>query len=399
MATNAVSEGLVVSPTSETELCDAVTAAADAGTRLRIRGGGSKDGIGAPSDDVAILDMRAFAGIVDYDPSELVLTAGAGTPLSEIVDAVAAEGQALAFDPFDHAPLYGHESGAATLGGIVGANVSGPRRLTRGAARDHVLGFAAVSGRGERFIGGGRVVKNVTGYDLPKLMTGSWGRLAALTEVTVKVLPRPRLAAMLRIHGLDPETATAVMARAMGSPHDVSAARHVPARGSASTLGEGQAKTELLVEGFKESVEARLNGLIELLTPELGGADLETVLDNIACWPALDLLDALPQPLACWKLSVRPGMAAEVAAALDGMGAEWLMDWAGGLVWAVSDNESADIREIALRAGGHAILVRAPAEMRRSVPAFAAGSLAVAALEERVRRAFDPAGVLETGRF
>ncbi len=388
----------VLRPESGDDLREVIGKAAATGTRLRLRGGGSKDGVGASAADASIIDMRGFSGIVDYAPSELVLTAGAGTPLSHIMSALASEGQALAFDPFDHGPLFGKPAGTATLGGIVAANVSGPRRLSRGAARDHVLGFSAVSGRGERFIAGGKVVKNVTGYDLPKLIAGSWGRLAALTEVTLKVLPSPRTSAILRVHGLAPPAAVAVMARAMGSSAEVCAARHIPAHFPGTP--HGAAVTELLLEGFPESVDARLASLSALLRDEGEGAAVECLCGEAGRgWDALDLLASTPEGASVWRISVRPSKAAQVVVRLEQGGASWTMDCAGGLIWAVVADHSQNIREISESAGGNAMLMRGPQSLRQSVAAMRVLSPAVAALEQRVRRAFDPAGVFETGRF
>lgn len=389
---------LVLRPESVDDLCEVIGAAAVSGTPLRLRGGGSKDGIGVQTNGVSVIDMCSFSGIIDYVPAELVLTAGAGTPFTEIVTAVASEGQVLAFDPFDHGPMFGAPAGAATLGGIIAANVSGPRRLSRGAARDHFLGFKAVSGRGERFVAGGKVVKNVTGYDLPKLLAGSWGRLAALTEVTVKVLPRPRTSAILRVHGLDLSKAVAVMARAIGSSADVSAARHIPLDFPAES--DHGTVTELLLEGFQESVDVRLASLSTLLRAETNGATIECLGGEAGqAWGALDLLGSIPEDCAVWRINVRPTKAPQVAAQLEAIGVKWTMEWAGGLFWAIAADHVNRPRDIAEDAGGHAMLVHGPEALRRSVAVFNPLSSAVAALEERVRRGFDPAGVFETGRF
>ena len=185
-------------PTTEQDVVDAIAQAASDGRHLEIRGGGSKAEFGAPDRNDDILDLTAFASVIDYDPAELVLTAGAGAPLSVIQALVESENQMLAFEPFDHGPLFGRPAGAATIGGVIGAGVAGSRRISAGSVRDHLLGFKGVSGRGEAFVAGAKVVKNVTGYDLPKLVCGSWGRLVALTEVTLKVLPRGR--AMNSVH-------------------------------------------------------------------------------------------------------------------------------------------------------------------------------------------------------
>lgn len=349
-----------------------------AGGKLRLRGGGTKDAIGAPCD-AQIVDMRGFAGVVDYDPPELVLTVGAGTPLAEIEALVAGEGQMLAFDPFDHGTMLDNDGGA-TIGGIMAAGVAGPARLSRGGARDHLLGFTAVSGRGETFVAGAKVVKNVTGYDLPKLMAGSWGRLAALTELTLKVLPAPRTRLTLAMRGLDAAGAVAAMACAMGSAAEVTAAAHLPD-------WRGEAVTALRLDGFAESVAARAAMLPEFKAIE----------DGEALWPAVRDAAPLPREWPLWRLIVGPGQAPGVTAALPE--AEWLFDWAGGLIWLASDADPVAIRTAAEAAGGHAMLVRASETMRGAVPALHPQPSALSTIETRVRRAFDPDGVFETGRF
>lgn len=356
------------------ELCEIIAA----GGKLRLRGGGSKDAIGTPCE-AQVVDMRGFAGVVDYDPPELVLTVGAGTPLAEVQALIAGEGQMLAFDPFDHGVMLGNDGGA-TIGGVIVAGVAGPARLSRGGARDHLLGFTAVSGRGEKFVAGAKVVKNVTGYDLPKLMAGSWGRLAALTELTLKVLPAPRVRRTLAMRGLDAAGAVKAMAHAMGSAAEVTAAAHLPD-------WRGEAATAVRLDGFVESVAARA-----AMLPEF-----ELLEDGEALWPAVRDAAPLPRELPLWRLIVAPGRAPGVLAALPG--AAWLFDWAGGLVWLASEADPAAIRMAAEAAGGHAMLVRASAAMRARVPALHPQPRALAAMEARVRRAFDPNGVFETGRF
>lgn len=368
----------MIRPANIDDLCAVIAEARDSGTKLRLRGGGTKDAIGAPCD-AQIIDMRGFAGVVDYDPPELVLTVGAGTPLAQIEALVAAEGQMLAFDPFDHGAMLGNDGGA-TIGGVIAAGVAGSARLSRGGARDHLLGFTAASGRGERFVAGAKVVKNVTGYDLPKLMAGSWGRLAALTEVTLKVLPAPRTRLTLAMRGLDAAGAVAAMARALGSAAEVTAAAHLPD-------WQGGAVTALRLDGFAESVAARA-----AMLPEFAAVE-----DGDALWLAVRDVTPLPAALPLWRLVVAPGRAPGVIAALPD--AQWLFDWAGGLIWLASNADPAAIRTAAEAAGGHAMLVRASESMRRAVPALHPQPSALAAIEQRVRRSFDPDGVFETGRF
>jgi glycolate oxidase FAD binding subunit len=380
--------GAIIRPTTEDDLKDAIADAARAGARLEIRGSGSKAGIGAPRE-AAVLDMTGFAGIIDYDPAELVLTVGAATPLAQVEALVAAEGQMLAFDPFDHGPIFGRPAGTATIGGIVAAGVSGSRRVSRGGARDHLLGFHGVSGRGEAFVGGAKVVKNVTGYDLPKVVAGSWGRLAALTEVTVKVLPAGREQLTLALEGLDAPQAQAAMARAMGSQADVAAAAHLPGP---------SAVTALRLEGFGPSVAARRTILAAMLA-DVGALRALDEDEAQALWTSVRTLAPLGDEPPLWRINTPPSQGPRVVAALAPLGARWLFDWAGGLIWLAFDGDPAMVRAAAEAAGGHAALVRAPDAMRHAVPALHPQSPGVRALEARVRRAFDPLGVFETGRF
>jgi len=354
-------------PTSTEELAEIIAEAAASGRRLDIMGGGTKADIGAPRE-AERLDMTGFCGVIDYDPAELVLTCGAGTPLAEIEALVASKGQMLAFGP--------HGAAGSTIGGVVAAGVSGSRRVSRGAVRDHLLGFKAVSGRGEAFVGGAKVVKNVTGYDLPKLACGSWGRLFAMTEVTLKVLPAPPEQVTLVAEGRDAAEAVALMSRAMGSQADVAAAACL------------DPVTALRLEGFGPSVAAR-RGLLETMAPmRVLPEDEADVL-----WSALK--QPMPDAPVLWRLSLPASRAAEVVGVAFG---PWAMDWAGSRLWLASDDAEA-VRAAAAKAAGHAMLVRAPEALRRRVPAFHPQPEPVRALEARVRRAFDPAGVFETGRF
>lgn len=369
-------------PVDEAEVVECVRQALHGDAKLAIRGGGSKDGIGAPVDFPTI-ELGGLSGIVDYDPGELVLSVRPGTPLHEVEALVRSEGQMLAFDPFDHGPLFGAAEGRATIGGAVAARVAGSRRLTAGGARDHLLGLRAVSGRGELFVAGARVVKNVTGFDLPKLMAGSWGRLAVMTELTLKVLPRPRDRATCIVRGLLLRDALAAMARAMGSAAEVSAAAFLP--GAPSTAA-------FLIEGFSPSVDARCAMLLQLLP----GAERVEPDEGEAIWRTMRTVSPLSGAPMLWRVNVAPSKAAEVAEALGG---EQLFDWAGSLVWIGGEHDAERVRHAASAAGGHAMLVRAPRDQRRRTAAFQPPVPGVAALEERVRRAFDPHALFETGRF
>ncbi|QXQ07933.1 FAD-binding protein [Sphingosinicellaceae bacterium] len=380
-------------PTCVDELVDVVAAARGDGHALAIGGGLSKAGTGRPVADAVPLDLTAFAGIIDYDPAELVLTVGTGTPLAEIEALVRGEGQMLAFAPFDHGPIFGNVIGKATIGGVVAAGVAGSRRLSAGSVRDHLLGFRAVSGRGEALLAGARVVKNVTGYDLPKLAAGSWGRLFAMTELTLKVLPRPPLRATRAITGLDAGQAVAAMAAAMGSQAEVVAAAHIP-----WYRHGGVALTALQVQGFGPAVAAK-SAMLDRLLSSFGRVEALDDAEDDRFWEDLRSLAPLGRDRPLWRVNVPPSRGGAVVLSLQPHGAEWLFDWAGGLVWLTFDGDPALVRAAADAAGGHASLVRGPAELRASVPAFHPAAAGVAALEMRVRRAFDPAGVFETGRF
>ena len=251
---------------------DAVRWAVAEGKSLELVGHGSKRAIGRPAQTDLTLDLSGLSGVTMYEPEELVLTARAGTPLAEIEALVAASNQQLAFEPMDFSHLLGGAPALGTIGGALAANLSGPRRLKSGAARDHFLGVSAVSGRGETFKSGGRVVKNVTGYDLCKLMAGSWGTLAAMTEVTIKTLPRPETEATVALRGLDDAEAVAAMTAAMASPCDVSGAAHLPAEVAegvslADAVAAGRALTLLRLEGVAPSVAHRKAMLTEVVRP------------------------------------------------------------------------------------------------------------------------------------
>lgn len=369
----------MLAPRDAADLRQIVADAAARGGRLELVGGGTRAGFGAPRAAETV-SLAALSGVVDYDPAELVLTVRPATPLAEVEALLAREGQMLAFEPWGAA--------GATIGGTLAAGVAGSRRVTAGSARDHLLGFTAVSGRGESFVAGAKVVKNVTGYDLPKLLAGSWGRLGAMTELTVKVLPAPRQTATLVAEGLAPAAAHAAMACALGSKAEVSAAAHL-SRGI----------TLLRVAGFAPSVMARCAALPGLLAGHCALRQLDPA-EAAPLWAEAMTGHALPGAV-CWQVHLPPRHAPALIAALGeaGVAMDWAMDWGGARIWLAGDDERSTVRDIAQHFGGQAALVRAPAAMRAQVPALHPRAAGVVALEQRVRRAFDPAGVFATGRF
>jgi glycolate oxidase FAD binding subunit len=383
------------------------------GKTLEIAGGGSKRAIGRPTQVDVTLDVSALQGVTLYEPEELVLSARAGTPLAEIEALVASKNQQLAFEPMHCGSVLGSLDGQATIGGALASNLSGPRRLTAGAARDHFLGFSAISGRGETFKSGGRVVKNVTGYDLCKLMAGSWGTLAVMTDVTLKTLPKPETEATVLICGLQPDAAIKAMISAMNSGCDPSGAAHLPkdiARSIAVPEVSRTAApiTALRIEGFGPSVAHRRSALEQLLRP-VGELMILNAESSTTLWQAVR--DATPfaaEPSArdhpLWRISTAPTQGAELAARISAAApARILFDWAGGLIWAAlpgSEDGGAALVSIAVAAvGGHATLVRAPAAVRAKIDVFWRGDAALAALTKRVKESFDPKGVLNPGRM
>ena len=397
-----------LAPTDADGLADAVRWAVAHEHPLEVVAGGSKRRLGRPVQSAATLSLAAFDGIVDYQPSELVLTAQAATPLAAIEAAVEAERQMLAFEPADYAPLLG-TNGSATLGGALACNLSGPRRIKAGAARDHFLGVHAVSGRGERFKAGGRVVKNVTGYDVCKLLAGSYGTLAVMHEVTVKVLPAPERTRTVLVFGLEPAVALEALGAALGSAHEVSGAAHMPAGVAARSAvsyvaGAGAAVTAVRVEGFPASVEARCEALRALLG-RFGAVEQLHSANSATLWREIRDVRAFAEdegPL--WRLSVPPASGAAAAARVaDAEDVRALFDWGGGLVWLAVDGAEdageAAVRAAAKAAGGHATLVRAEAPIRAARAVFQPQTTGLAALSARIKRAFDPAGVLNPGRM
>jgi glycolate oxidase FAD binding subunit len=398
----------VVAASNPEEVRRAVEGALYARCALEIVARGSKRALGRPVDASAKLDVSGLAGIVDYDPPELVLTARPGTPIAEIDTALEAAGQMLAFEPPDLGPLLESEAEQGTLGGVLSANLSGPRRLSAGAARDHCLGLAGVTGRAEIFKAGGRVVKNVTGYDVARLLCGAYGTLAVLTEVTVKVVPRPETVRTLVVPGRQPEPAGELMRRAMGSAHDVSSAAHLPA-GLAADLDvgglPGGAVTALRLEGPGPSVQARLDVLVR----DLGLPPGDDVLDeaaSLAFWRGLrDVAPLRERPdLQVWRISTGPTDGPLLLQALAGLQADvYLMDWAGGLVWLglppAADAHAPAVRGALEPLGGHATLIRADADVRREVPVFQPEPQGVSALSARVKASFDPNLILNPGRM
>ncbi|MFD0910394.1 glycolate oxidase subunit GlcE [Ruegeria arenilitoris] len=361
-------------PESESELAEIV---AGLNGPVRIKGGGTR-GVDGPDQ---VLSTEGLRGITLYEPGALTLVAQAGTPLAEIEAALEAEGQQLAFEPMDHRALLGF-TGAPTIGGVVAGNVSGPRRIQAGACRDFLLGVRIVDGQGQVIKNGGRVMKNVTGYDLVKLMAGSWGTLGVLTEVSLKVLPKPEASATLAIPAKDAVTAVRILSEALKSPFEVTGAAYDPQ----------QQRALIRIEGFAESVSYR-TGRLQTLLGQFGAVD--PVEPSDALWQTVrDAADFADTPGDVWRISVKPGDAPEIAARAEAD--QTLFDWGGGLIWALVP-AGTDLRARIGAFSGHATLVRAGADTLARLGRFQPESQVIAALTQGIRQKFDPRGVFNPG--
>lgn len=383
-------------PATEREAADLVKGALARQTTLAIEGGGTRAGLGRPMQAAAGISTRRLAGVVFYEPAEMVICARAGTPLAEIEQTLGEKGQTLPFEPMDHRGLYGVK-GEPTIGAVAAANISGPRRIRNGAARDSLIGVRFINGRGETIKSGGRVMKNVTGLDLVKLQCGAHGTLGLLTEVTFKVIPAPASSGTLVVKGLDDSQAVAAMAEALGSPFEVSAAAHIPGAPS---------WTMLRIEHFAPSVDYRLGELARSLA-KYGACEYCDHERTQTLWR--DVRDGVAfhedRSQALWRVSLAPMRAPAFLRALSGDLAlsRYQFDWGGGLIWlAVDDVDDAGAQRIraALEGlGGHATLVRASVSTRAAVDVFHPQSSALMKISRGIKKSLDPTGLFNPGRM
>lgn len=389
-------------PQGEDEVQAAVVSALETDTPLEVLGHGSKRGLGRIVEAGRQVDTSGLSRVTLYEPTELVLSALPGTPIADIVKLLDENDQELAFEPMNPAKLWrGNSSG--TLGGTIAVNAGGPRRIKAGAARDHVLGFRAVSGRGDIFKSGGRVMKNVTGYDLSKLLAGSYGTLAVMTEITLKVLPKAETERTFLLYALDESAACRVLREATGLPYDASSFACLP---DGAWLGMAPGcSVALRLEGPAVSVDKRFEDLVAHFGPRGRAEDLGEKASKLF-WEAIrDVEPLADQSGPVWKVSLAPTNGAAFVAALRATGlplARWYYDWAGGLVWLALDEAETfaqGIREALAPYGGHATLMRAPDEVRAKTDVFQPQPAALAALSRRVKHAFDPKHILNRGRL
>ncbi|MCR6735810.1 MAG: FAD-binding protein [Afipia sp.] len=382
---------------------------------LEIVGHGSKRAIGLPMATNAVLDLSALNAITSYEPNELIVTVQAGAPMADLLSLIDSKNQQFAFDPMDTSVLLGTPRGAGTIGGVIAAGLAGPRRIKAGGARDHLLGAHAVSGFGDSFKAGGKVVKNVTGYDLCKLLAGSWGTLSVMTEVTLKVLPKAESERTLVLRGLDEVTANRAMTAALGSSFDVSGVAHLPASifrttgdGLAALGGSQQGVTLIRLEGIGASVSDRAGSVSQLLAP-FGASDM--LADDVSASVWESIRDVTPFAASgslgawpVWRIVCPPAAGGAFGQALAReTGGDVIYDWGGGLIWAAlppaADAHAALLRERLKTIGGHATLLRATDQVRNTVDVFQPQEPGVAALGARVKASFDPRNIFNRGRM
>ncbi|MFT6670078.1 MAG: glycolate oxidase FAD binding subunit [Afipia broomeae] len=394
---------------------EAVRDALAAEQPLEIVGHGSKRAIGLPMATNAVLDLSALNAVTSYEPNELIVTVQAGAPMADLLSLIDSKNQQFAFDPMDTSVLLGTPRGAGTVGGMIAAGLAGPRRIKAGGVRDHLLGANAVSGFGDSFKTGGKVVKNVTGYDLCKLLAGSWGTLSVMTEVTLKVMPKAETERTLVLRGLDDAVANRAMTAALGSPYDVSGVAHLPLSvfrdtgGGLAGLGSSQqAVTLIRLEGIGASVPHRAGSVSKALasfgTAEMieddASAAVWASLRDVAPFAASGSLGAWP----VWRIVCPPASGGAFGQALAReTGGDVIYDWGGGLIWAAlppaADAHAALLRQRLKPVGGHATLIRATDEVRNTVDVFHPQDAGVAALGRRVKTSFDPKNILNRGRM
>jgi glycolate oxidase FAD binding subunit len=398
----------LIRPNTAAELKDVIAWAVAEKTPLEILGAGSKRGLGRPLEAAVEVALDGLAGIGLYEPAELVMSAMAGTPLSEIEAQLAENHQQLAFEPPDYGALSGGGRGRGTIGGMFACNLAGPRRIKAGAARDHFLGVQAVTGRGDLIKSGGRVVKNVTGYDLCKLFAGSFGTLAAMTEVTFKVLPAAEHETTLLLRPRTRAAGFAALRTAMSSTGDIGGAAFLPAAAAdrsatSEVAGAAADLAALRLEGPAPSVRERAARLQALLAAD-GEVEQLAPVESAVLWREIRDVALLPSEPPLWRVSVPPSAGAPLLEGLERhLGLAWLADWAGGLLWLAvddgTDGGAARIRAALEASGGHATLIRASAELRRAVPVFQPQDPALARLSARVKDSFDPERILNRGRM
>ena len=398
-------------PESEQQAQELVQWALAEGNTLSVQGKNTKHGFGLPVAADCVASMERLAGILEYHPEELVMTALPGTPLAEIRQALAAHNQHLAFEPPALNRLYQVDE-EGSIAGLFMGNLAGPRRFKSGSARDHILGVRAVNGRGEVWKSGGKVIKNVSGYDMSKLLTGSWGTLSLVTELTFKVLPAPPFSRSLAVHGLSARLALALMAQIISTPCEPSGLAYLPApmlphNEQDDAPVSANSLTLIRLEGTALSVNERMQSVRQWL-PEPCDYSILDQAESSAAWSWVSdvtpLHDKKHTP-AVLKISLPPASAWDLVRFIDELrGCLWCLDAAGGWIWvgicqAAGTDKLQAIRREANALGGAATLYRAPPEIKMNAGIFSFPDEAVKRLNEKIKNSFDPSNIFNPGRL
>jgi glycolate oxidase FAD binding subunit len=380
--------------TNESDVVDAVRSVRDGNRTLEIIGAGTKRNFGRPVPCDDVLNVSGIGGVVRYEPEELILTVLPGTRMAEINELLASKNQRIGFEPADWGPSLGAPANAATIGGVLSADANGSAAIRYGRARDSLLGYRAVNGLGEAYKAGGKVVKNVTGFDLPKLMCGAFGTLGVLTEVTLRLFPKPSGSATLIVRDVSPADGLALLRNILSSPLEATGVAYVPASDAFPELGAiGKGAALIRLEGAPEPLREKVDGATALIGDRVDQIEGD-VFSNVSNGAVLTV-----QNLDVWRVFVPPVDAAKAAAAIQSP--IWFADWAGGLLWVgmLPGNDGARLRSLIAPLGGHATLLRASAETRGRVDVFQPETPARAALTKSVKAAFDPLGIFNPGRM
>ncbi|MGH1352109.1 MAG: glycolate oxidase subunit GlcE [Methyloligellaceae bacterium] len=380
-------------PQTEEELADIIKEAAASGNTIRIKAGGSRQALGHHTETSRSLSTTAMSGVTHYNPGALSLVVKAGTPVSSLDQILAESGQRLAFEPMDYRAILKTESTEPTIGGVVACGISGPRRIRVGACRDALIGVRFVNGKGEIIKNGGQVMKNVTGYDLVKFMSGSFGTLGVLTELSFKTSPLPETEATFVITGMDEITANRYMSKALQKPLDITGAAHIPSE---------EAKTYLRLEGPADFVATRINALQNLLDAQYKTEVLYNH-DNTEVWKNIRDVNLFAEEQGdIWKISVKPTDGPLYMKDLkEKISCQHYYDWAGGLIWLLTSDNTEEtalpVRNTLEKFGGHATLVRASDSVRKTVPVFQPEPSVLESLSMRIKNKFDPGAILNPG--
>lgn len=379
-----------LTPNTADELAQTVAQAAADKTPLRIIGGGSRLGLGEAVAAATHLSTEKLTGITEYKPDALSLVVKAGTPLAEIEQTLLAQSQRLAFEPADYRKLLGTQQSKPTIGGVVACNISGPRRVAVGACRDFLLGVKFVNGKGELIKNGGKVMKNVTGYDLVKLLCGSYGSLGVLTELSFKTAPIPEFETTLVFENLPGYEAVDLFSRLLGQPLDITGAVHQTAHASS----DGIAKSYIRIEGFEAAVHRRVERIRTLTIKKF---ETLSYIASTNLWQSLrDIEFAVGRNWPLWKIMIKPSEGPALVEVLQNIaGGNAQFDWGGACVWYSPEGclEWPVLRKLTEKLGGQAMRVTGA----KAAPAFHPQSGAVADMSERIRAKFDPDNILNPG--